>query len=298
MCIRDRDIVVNYILEQVGYDISHIGVCYKHFGLKEEDVKNKGWEEIYEMLKKNIKGEKGENSEKGKGKDEGTFDINGKSYKEEVEINEKDKQKINEKLIEGIVYAEKNRGLDALGQYLKVQIFKSKIDWRRILRQEIANVLPKDYTFEKPNRKYLQYGVYLPDVCRESEVEVNIVIDASGSIVSEKELLSKFVSEAVEIIKSFRVRGKLIVHDVDVYVDERIENLNSKKVKEIIENIKGGGGTSHKEALKRINPKSLTIFFTDGYSDLEELKLPKRSIFVVGKDYNEILNKIGKVIEI
>lgn len=293
------DLVVNDILEDIiNVRFGLNKVFEKILGI---EFKKYTWEQVYEMLRNNNEAmEMIKELEEMYEKDEGE---RGKMViSENVDIDEKSVNEIEKKVLEGIEIAEKIRGLDSLGELLKAKLLKAKVNWYEILRNVLYDISykVKDYSFRKISKKSYAINAILPGQIREEEINLNIVIDTSGSINEEE--LSKFISEVKNLVEQFEISGKIYVHDAKILYKDDIRNVK-EDFNVLLKNLKGGGGTSHKEVFEDIRKqfgRVINIIFTDGYSDLEEIKDIKRyeNIFVVGKDYNKIVEEFGKVVKI
>jgi len=241
-------------------------------GIEIKDTRKKTAEEIYKELKNKVKEYKG-------------FDKHFKGDKE-GEQGEGDKIDWKEKAIEGYTIA-KQRGKETqeIGRLLG-ELHKEKLNWKSLLNAFISQQIPYNETYNKPNKKSYAYGYYMPSIEKE-KIQISVCLDVSGSITQKE--FDDFFSEIVGIAKAYRERLKIkfYSHDTKAYCNGVIDNGNIDKIKQI--KIKGGGGTSHKdlfEMLKKDNTK-IAIFFTDLYSDLEEINLniyPFRKIFISNSD--------------
>ncbi|MEM1544329.1 MAG: VWA-like domain-containing protein [Candidatus Bathyarchaeia archaeon] len=305
--ITKRDLLKNVAMDLVVNDIlkDSLNVKFELNEVFEEilnvEFKNYGWEEVYDMLRNNrdamdfVK-KMGMSSGNGGGKSSG----DGLVISEEVDIDEESVREVEKKVLEGIEISEKIRGLDSLGEMLKAMLLKPKVNWYEILRNIIFDVSykVKDYSFRKISKKSYAIDVILPGQIKEEEVNLNIVIDASGSINEEE--LSNFVSEVKSLVEQFEINGKIFVHDAKVLYKDDVRNVKND-FNVLLNNLKGGGGTSHKEVFEEIRKqfgRVINIIFTDGYSDLEEISDVRNyeNIFVVGKGYNKEIERMGKVI--
>lgn len=187
-------------------------------------------------------------------------------------------------LMQAAVFAEQRGQLPAgMDRYIDA-IKNPKANWKSILRKYIQQYIPNDYTWAKRSKKSYSCGFYLPSSSKE-HLEIAVGIDTSGSIGQEQ--LSEFMSEIVGIADSFKqiMTVTVMCHDYIVHTNEKISQVNRNKVKNI--QIKGGGGTSHQDILDKIDKKTrVAIFFTDGYSDIDNINLknyPFDKIFVIDK---------------
>jgi predicted metal-dependent peptidase len=213
-------------------------------------------------------------SEDGQPYYDGQFD----EHKDEVKsgLSEEEKrqaQKDWQQRVEEAFVASKMKGDVPAGiERLMGDLHKSKVNYRSLLRKYITSYIPYDYTYERPNKKSVAYGFYVPDYMRE-KITVCVCVDCSGSIGGEE--YNEFLSEILSMAKSFEDRIELhfIAHDTQVHDDYHIFNGNVEKIKQI--KVHGGGGTSHVHAFDYIQEKfkdcKVALFFTDGYSDLESI---------------------------
>ncbi len=149
------------------------------------------------------------------------------------------------------------------------ELLKPQVDWREMLREFInATCAGKDFsTWNRPNRRFIGQGVYMPSGVSEKVEELVLAVDTSGSIGQRE--LTLFLTEVKGIcttVKPDKVRliywGHKIAGDETYEMDE-IDNL-TKSTKPV-----GGGGTDVvcvTEYMKeeRITPQAV-IVLTDGY---------------------------------
>jgi len=149
------------------------------------------------------------------------------------------------------------------------ELLKPQVDWREMLREFInATCAGKDFsTWNRPNRRFIGQGIYMPSGVSEKVEELVLAVDTSGSIGQRE--LTLFLTEVKGIcttVKPDKVRliywGHKIAGDETYEMDE-IDNL-TKSTKPV-----GGGGTEVEcvtEYMKeeRITPQAV-IVLTDGY---------------------------------
>ena len=149
------------------------------------------------------------------------------------------------------------------------ELLKPQVDWREVLREFInATCSGSDYsTWNRPNRRFLGQGVYLPSGVSEKVEELVLAVDTSGSIGQRE--LTLFLTEVKAIcttVKPSKVRllywGGAVVGDESYATDELDDLVRSTKPV-------GGGGTDVEcvtEYMKeeRITPQAV-IVLTDGH---------------------------------
>jgi predicted metal-dependent peptidase len=249
-----------------------------------DDVSTKRADEIYYEIYKvreeqNGKGGKFSPNEKHKEIDKHDYGSLSKDEIKEIE------QIWTDKMAEAVAISKMKGDCPAGIQKMFDELHKEEIDWKAVLQRIVTREIPYDHSFSKPHKKSYNYGVYMPDVIKES-VEISIICDLSGSIGQEE--FNTFFSEIVGMARAFqnRVDMTFYSHDTKAYNCGKIRNGNIEEIQKI--KLIGGGGTSHKEVfdmLKEDKPK-LAIFLTDGYSDIGEIEFDEynfKKVFVITK---------------
>ena len=103
----------------------------------------------------------------------------------------------------------------------------TKIDWRKVLKNIVAEKPRKKYTLASPNEAYMNMGVTLASRQRIGKPEklknIVICIDVSGSISTEE--LNKFLGEIANIFSHYDVDGLLMYWNTSVCSFGRFSNL-------------------------------------------------------------------------
>jgi predicted metal-dependent peptidase len=136
-------------------------------------------------------------------------------------------------------------------------------DYRDELRDILVEVTKDDYTWAKPNRRYIAQGIYLPSIGSENKGLLICAFDTSGSVGShEKEVYATEVSSILEDFPSLKLYC--------IYADTRvahIEEFDEGEGLPIKLDMKGGGGTSFHDTFKHIEKKGLepklVLYFSD-----------------------------------
>jgi len=140
-------------------------------------------------------------------------------------------------------------------------ILASKVNWREVLRRFVDQSANNDYTWTRPNKRYLYSGFYLPSLHADGLGEIVVAIDTSGSI--DREMLNSFASELSQIISEYQVDCHVVYADSNV---RGVEHFTSKDIPLKLNPV-GGGGTNFVPTFKwveeqQINPRCL-IYLTD-----------------------------------
>jgi len=150
-----------------------------------------------------------------------------------------------------------------------VELLKPQIDWREVLREFVTTTCTgSDYsTWQRPNRRYVSAGIYMPSGISESIGELVIAIDTSGSIGQPE--LSRFLTEVKEICDTVHPdKVRLLYWDTEVCGDETYE---MHELDDLITSTKpqGGGGTMIECVPEYITKEGVKpqacIVLTDGY---------------------------------
>lgn len=138
-----------------------------------------------------------------------------------------------------------------------------KVDWRAVLRRFVTERSKDDYSWSRPNRRFLSNGIYLPSLYSESMGEIAVVIDTSGSI--DQPTLNAFGAEIKAIVQSARpAKTHVIYCDADVnHVDEFSPN------DDLAFKMHGGGGTDFRPPFAYVDEHGIKpvclVYLTDGY---------------------------------
>lgn len=85
-----------------------------------------------------------------------------------------------------------------------------KQEWHEILRRYMNDLAREDYTMARPNRRFIDSGLYLPSLTGTRMKDLVVAIDVSGSI--DKESLDLFWSELVGIAEEIQPEKVTVIH--------------------------------------------------------------------------------------
>lgn len=200
---------------------------------------------------------KGEGDRKGKGKGEAT-EGEGQGEGDGEEMTETDWQ-IAAKQAEMVASKAGKMPLGVSRGLSKAN--ESKADWRALLHRFVSATMPYDYSWSRPNRRFIGEGLYLPGIRKENMGEFVVAIDTSGSVTPK--MLEQFAGEIQEIMSSCAPE-KITV----IYCDSRVNGVAEFTQNDSIElEMKGGGGTAFNPvfeavAAMEVQPKAL-VYLTD-----------------------------------
>ena len=155
------------------------------------------------------------------------------------------------------------------------------VHWREVLREFVRSNEHNDYTWSRPNKRYLSSGLFLPSLRSEGLGDVVLAVDCSGSISEDQ--LNKFASEAEEILTCFDCSATILYHDVEVTgIDEWRPADGPLRLRAV-----GGGGTSHEGIFKWVEESGLNPSCLIALTDMDS------SIPSVGPDFPVLWGVIG-----
>jgi predicted metal-dependent peptidase len=244
------DYVINLQLVERGYSMPKDGLLDKQYA-------NMSAEQVYNLLSSNS--------------------IKNLPMEDLVSNNSPElAEEINDILIRASIQA-KQAG-DSIGsipgelQRFLETLVKPKLPWQRILQKYLTTTIKEDYSYRKPNKRYLpQY--YLPTLRSKGMPAITIGIDSSGS-VSDADF-RQFISEVAKILTTLKPKEINLV-----LFDTKIISVN--KVKTVSELLKvtftGKGGTRILPMIEWVNNNKTTvaIVITDGHfiHPMEHSKIP------------------------
>jgi predicted metal-dependent peptidase len=112
-------------------------------------------------------------------------------------------------------------------------------DWRSVLREFVSAHARNDYSWVRPNRRFVAQGLYLPGLHSEELGDVVLAVDTSGSI--DQKLLGMFAAEANAVLAAYECAATVLYHDTDV---QRVQTWHTADGPLVLDPV-GGGGTSH-----------------------------------------------------
>lgn len=141
-----------------------------------------------------------------------------------------------------------------------------KVDWRAVLRRFITETAKDDYSWMRPNRRFLQQGFYLPTLYSKTMGEVVVVIDTSGSI--DQQTLNVFGSEIKAIVQGARPSKTHVI-----YCDCQINHVDEFEPNDdLVFAMHGGGGTAFLPVVEYLSKNNIRpvclVYLTDGYGQM------------------------------
>lgn len=126
------------------------------------------------------------------------------------------------------------------------QLKEPRVSWRDLTRQFIDNSMIKDHSWQRPNRRFVGQGMYLPGMISDALHKLVMVIDCSGSI--SEEMLHTYVSEVGGALDQ-GTTDELVV----VYADTEVRHVDTFVSGDVVKaKVIAGGGTDFKDSFKWI----------------------------------------------
>jgi len=181
------------------------------------------------------------------------------------------------------------------------QLEQPKVSWRDLTRQFIDQSMTKDYSWSRPNRRYLSQGLVLPGFVPDALHHMIFIGDTSGSITNE--LLTAFVSEVAGALND-GVADKLTI----LYADTRVHDVQEFVPGDVVEckTTGGGGGTDFVDAfdwvMKNAPDASCVVYLTDMMPSHWNLPEPDMPVLWGAYSSQQYLDKIkvpfGEVVHV
>lgn len=114
---------------------------------------------------------------------------------------------------------------------------QNKVPWREVLHRFINQLSRDDYTWARPNRKFVAMGAYMPSLYSERMGPIAVVVDTSGSI--DQPTLDAFAAEIRAIVAQARPAKTTVI-----YCDAAVNHVDTFEPGEDLHfKLHGGGGT-------------------------------------------------------
>jgi len=154
----------------------------------------------------------------------------------------------------------RGQGQQCLARFVN-ETLRPALPWQNVLRNFFRDLASDDYSWARPNKRFLPYDIYLPSLRSPSLGEIVVALDTSGSITQK--LLAEFLAEVQALLDAGRPR-KLHLLDCDASVHSAQEFLPDDRIDM---HPQGGGGTDFRPvfdhvAEQNVDPAAL-VYLTD-----------------------------------
>jgi predicted metal-dependent peptidase len=174
-------------------------------------------------------------------------------------------------------------------------ILRPKVNWHRLLYLFMQDVVKNDYTYLRPNRRYMLEGIIMPSLYNHQIGKIVVALDTSDSI-SDKEI-RQFLTEFVNLAKSLMV-DELYFVTCDAKVHQFYRFKSYEVNFERLRKIKGRGGTDFRPVFEKIKEEGIRpaclVYLTDGYGEYPQTPPPYPVLWVLTCDYRSALPDMYK----
>jgi predicted metal-dependent peptidase len=173
------------------------------------------------------------------------------------------------------------------------QLQTNKVSWQERLRRFATEHTKNDYSWSRPNRRMLAFGIIMPSLYSEAMGLIVNDIDTSGSI--DQHTLNVFGAELTAIKNQCRPQRM-----INIYCDARVNRVDEfGEFDEPTYKMCGGGGTDFRPPFKYVRDKDLKpacmIYLTDGEGTFPKEPPPYPVMWVMTTD---IIAPFGETIRI
>lgn len=205
--------------------------------------------------------------------------------------------KIKQQLAQAAAVAKKRGTMPGELQQLVENLLKAKVNWIEVLARFITDVARNDYTFTRPNARYLHTGFFLPSLYNEEPGNVIFILDVSGSVMSVIDLVNQFAGELQEVCQFIKSPLTVIYVNTEVTGTQEIEHDEPVKL-----DFKAGGGTYFSPGFNYIaehglEPKAV-VYLTDGDCNEYPERAPDYPVLWAVYNNNNFNPPFGEVIEV
>ena len=289
-------------------------------GHNDERFRNMSAAQVFNILRKEEEGEEGEGEGEGEGEEgegepgkgkpckgkpgSGSGGFDEHDWEGAQELTEAEKNELEREIDEAIRQGALTAGKLGTGGAIDInELVKTQVDWREVLREFIKTTCAgSDYsTYNRPNRRYLSTGVYMPSGISEAVGDLVFAVDMSGS-TSMGKMRPMFLAEIQEVCNTVNpARIHVMYWDTkvakhEVYMPEQMADFrNSTRPA-------GGGGTTVRcvpEFIKdnNINAQAVVIL-TDGDLYGQDWGIWTSPTLWCIVDSDRVFSPIGKTIHI
>ena len=141
------------------------------------------------------------------------------------------------------------------------QLSGAQLPWEVLLRDFMEKAAKADYSWQRPNRRFMARGMYLPTAHSLEMGELVIIIDTSGSLKDSE--LEDFGKECLAICEDLKP-SKIWA----VYVDTKVQRVDEfEEMEDFKLSAKGRGGTKLSAGIEWLGlglaDPAAVVFFTD-----------------------------------
>ena len=149
-------------------------------------------------------------------------------------------------------------------QSLVSDITDPKVDWKNVLARFLRANNKSDFTWTRPNRRFIGQGMYLPSLHNPCLEEIAVAVDTSGSISDDE--LTQFTTETSYILHELNPERVQFIQ-CDYEVQEACEYTRESLPLKVT--YQGRGGTRLSPAIEYVNEHHPNVAALVYLTDLE-----------------------------
>ena len=172
-------------------------------------------------------------------------------------------------VVQAVKIARDQGKVPAVADRLLGEILAPRIDWRDVLRRFVTERAKADYSWSRPNRRYLAQGLLLPGLHSWQMGAIAVATDTSGSIDADQ--LAAFAAELRGIQEDAQPRAM-----VALYCDAAVHRVDEFTPFDpfVLHSAGGGGGTDFRPVFDAISARDeqpvCLVYLTDGEGEFPE----------------------------
>lgn len=275
------DLYINHWIKSMGFELpeDHLDESWSH---------GMGFLEIYDELEK--RQEENPKNDPGEGPTVPGLPEEMEDFREpEDGWSESEKEEILGKIIQAAQEAEKRGDPGSVPgsiQAIIERVTNPKLPWDVLLMKYVSEYSKDDFSWRRPNRRYMHTGMYLPSLHDETVNKIMWTMDTSGSVSNE--ILGMVLNEGDHAKQMLNPEEMVVVSwDTEIQQVNRLQPHQSMEDVIVI----GRGGTDIMPVLELIAEESpeFALIFTDGYfhfPDMEFIKHVDLIWLIFDQDYD------------
>ena len=208
---------------------------------------------------------------------------------------EQESEHINKRIAQARSSAKMQGKMSAGMDRLVEEMLRPRIKWTMRLSREMAQHARTDYSWMRPNRRFIHQGLYLPSLTGTTLGDFGWITDTSCSV--DQPTLDEINSEAWGLLSKHEGRMHCLSVDAEVKHYELITNKSGF----VKPTWKGGGGTSYRPGFRWLKENvkrklNFLVYATDGYCDRFPDEHPNYPVYWVVWDDVPFNPPFGQVI--
>lgn len=239
--------------------------------------------------------QQGKGNQQEPGEDNGNMQVQDSPAETESERQEEE-SKMKQKVAQAALTAKKAGHLPGFMEEMINELLTPVINWKEVINRFIIDIARNDYSFSRPNTRFLHTGFIMPSLYNIEPNNIIILNDCSGSM--NKSLCQKIGSEVTEAAQQINAGLTLINVNTEVVGEPLI--VEQGEALEFI--IQPSGGTDFAPGFDYIEEKGLPVtavlYMTDGDCNSYPETEPDFPVLWIVYDNPRFTPSFGEVIHV